>query len=426
MPSSYTSVCWRALSAAGWVQLNSYNKISLNMKEPVEIIIQKHGLTLCHPNNCSHSVFIAKDEKGVGGSIAEFIAEASASTSTVTLFVSEELLFFKVFNLPLDTSNLTEAVGYQLEMATPFADEPTWYSFASVREGGQYKITLYAAQSGYIDAYIQEMIEAGFQLSGLYPENQRYVNRLNRKSKWGLLLPGRFFKAYIFNGITLEDRLLCSSEPSFAEAVEVCGTDKIYRFSDSCGDLSETPEEPGQEPYFDYLDARLLVEHRPLLKSYNMLPASYQSPDYLKIIVGVLLVLNVVTFLTLGGVKAYKLKVYNDQVDNAIEAIMPKVNEVNKLRLKKEKMLKAINQMDTIGQNFDLIGFLTKMTQVMPASSYVDQLRLDKKTNTIEIRGYTEDVGALTDKLQDIGDARLKSTSRRKNKTYFNVEMSIP
>lgn len=396
------------------------------MKEPLEIIIHKQGIKLCHPNSCKNSVFIPRDERGVGASIIEFIGETNASSTTVTLFVAEDLLFFKAFQLPLDTADLAEAVGYQLEMATPFADEATWYSFASERETGQYRITLYAAQSGYIDAYIQEMIEAGFQLSGLYPEHQRFVNRLNRKRQWGLLLPGRFYKAYVFNGTTLEDRLLCSAAPSFPEAVEVCRTDKVYLLVDSEAELpDEVTPEPVSEPYFDYLDARLLTEQRPLLKSYNMLPASYQRPDYLKIIIGALLVLNVITFLTLGGVKVYKLKVYNDQVDNAIEAIMPKVNEINKLMAKKEKILKAINQMDTIGKNFDLIGFLTKMTAAMPKSSYVDQLRLNNKTNTIEIRGYTEDVSALTEKLKGIGDARLKSTSRRKNKTYFNVEMSV-
>jgi len=396
------------------------------MESFIKIIIDKQGLMLCHPNNCSRSFFVAKDEKGVGGSIAGFIKEVGASSSTVSLFVSEELLFFKVFKLPLDTSDLAEAVGYQLEMATPFADDPTWYSFAAVREGGQYRITLYAAQSGYIDVYIQEMIEAGFQISGLYPESQRYVNRLNRKNQWGLLLPGRFFKAYIFNGATLEDRLLCSSEPSFPEAVEVCRTDKIYRFVESGEDQPPVSQEPDQKPYFDYLDARILLEHRPLLKSYNMLPASYQRPDYLKLFIGVLLVLNVITFLTLGGVKAYKLKVYNDRVDHEIEKIMPKVHEMKELQAKKESLLKSIGQMDQINKNFDLIGFLSKLTAVMPSSSYVDQLRLDQKRNAVEIQGYTDDVSALTDKLQEIGDTRLKSTSRRKNMTYFNMEINVP
>lgn len=395
------------------------------MKESIEIIIDKQGLKLCQSRSCSKFSFIGKDEKGVGGSIAGFIKEVNASASTLTLFISEELLFFKVFMLPLDTSDLAEAVGYQLEMATPFADEPTWYSFAAVKEGGQYRITLYAAQSGYIDVYIQEMIEADFHISGLYPESQRYVNRLNRKNKWGLILPGRFFKAYIFNGSTLEDRLLCSSGPSFSEAVEVCCTDKIYRLAESGEELPAVSEEP-EQPYFDYIDARLLLEQRPLLKSYNMLPATYQRPDYLQLVIGVLLVLNVITLLTLGGVKAYKLKMYNDRIDNEIAKIMPKVHEMKELQDKKEELLKAIGQVGDIGNNFDLIGFMSKLTAVMPLSSYVDQLRLDPKNKAVEIQGYTDDVSALTTKLQEIGDARLKSTSRRRDKTYFDVEIHIP
>ncbi len=393
------------------------------MKEPIEIVIHKQGLHLCHPRDYAKTAFIARVNKGVGSSIAEFIKETKATASVVSLFVSEELLFFKSFQLPLDVSDLAEAVGYQLEMLTPFADEPTWYSFAAVKEGGVYRITLYAAQSGYIDVYIQEIIEAGFQLSGLYPECQRFVNRLNRKGHWAMLLPGRFVKAYIFNGSNLEDRYLCSAEPSFSEAVEVCRTDKIYCLTESYSTGEKIASVTEKKPYFDYIDARVLLGQRPLLKSYNMLPISYQRPDYLKLIIGVLLLLNVITLLTFGAVKAYKLKVYDDQVDNAIAEIMPRVNEVNELRGQQETIMRAVSQMDMIGANPDLIGFLAKLTTAMPTSSYVDQLRFVPKTKIFEVRGYTEDVSALTDKLQEVGDARLKSTSRRKNKTYFNVEI---
>ena len=201
-------------------------------------------------------------------------------------------------------------------------------------------------------------MEGGLQLSGLYPESQRYVNKLNRKSQWGLILPGRYVKAFIFNGPIMVDRLYCSAEPSFEEAVEVCKAETIFRLDPAQMEQQQVVEALPAKPYFDYLDACLLLTQRPHLKNYNMLPASYQRPDYLKIMIGVLLVVNVLTFVLWGGVKLYKLKTYNTQVNREIEAIMPLVTEMKDLRQKEEGSLKAIAQIEGIGKNFDLIKFM--------------------------------------------------------------------
>lgn len=398
------------------------------MREPLEIVINQNGLTLYHPSDPAVYEFIAREEKGVGARIKEFIEKVKAAPATLYLFVAEDLLFFKLFQLPLDTANIDEAVGYQLEMVTPFTDEPTWHSYSAVRGEESYLITLYAARSGYIDAYIQEIMEGQFVLTGLYPESQRYVTRLNRKEQWGLLLPGRFFKAFVFDGQNLSDRLLCSAVPSFAEAVDVCKTDRIYLLDPDGGSAAgeSADKAPPEKPFFDYLNATQLNRHRPLLKNYNMLPASYRRPDYLKIVIAVLAVLNIVTLLVFGGVKVYKLKVFDSQVDSKIEKIMPLVNEMKELRSKETEYLTALAQLDTIGTNVDLINFISQLTAEMPSSSYVDQMRMDDQSNTINIQGYTEDVNALTSALQNIGDTQLKSTSRRKNKTYFHVEISLP
>jgi len=395
------------------------------MREPLDIIILKDGLRLCHPTDPSQCVFVDREERGVGLKIVECIERFGAAASTVNLFVCEDLLFFKAFDLPLETSDIAEAVDLQMEMLTPFADEPTWYSFSTLRTAEAYKVTLYAAQSGYIDVYIQEMIEAGFQLSGLFPESQRYVNRTNRKNQWGLLLPGRFFKAFVFNGLTLEDRLLCSAEPSFTEAVEVCRSDIVYRQPPRDEEDSPVAPLPGQTPYFEYLDARNLLRQRPALKAYNMLPASYQRPDYLKIAIMVLAVLNILTLAAFGGVKMYKLVKTERRIDREIAAVSPLVKEMKQLRLKEEDRLKAINQMRSLGSGLNLIDFLTRLTKTLPASSYVDQMRYDPKTGAVHVQGYTEDVAEMTASLQELGDAKLKSTSRRKNKTYFHVEIGV-
>lgn len=397
------------------------------MREPLEIVISQTGLTLYHPTDPKVQEFVAREEKGIGERIRRFIARVNAAPATLYLFISEELLFFKVFQLPRDTANIDEAVGYQLEMVTPFSDEPTWYSFAALRGDDSYQITLYAARSTYLDAYIQEIMEGEFVLSGLFPESQRYVNKLNRKGSWGLVLPGRFFKAFVFDGQQLVDRLLCNAAPSLAEAVAVCKTDRIYQlYSGGAPDGNALEQSPQEGPFLEYLDASQLSRQRPLLKDYNLLPTSYRRPDYLKIIIAVLAVLNIVTLLVFGGVKLHKIKVFDEQLDARLEEIMPLVNEMKELRAKEEDHLTALAQMETMGTNFDLIDFISQLTTEMPVSSYVDQMRMDSKNNTANIQGYTDDVNALTTALQAIGETQLKSTSQRKNKTYFNVEISIP
>ncbi|MDA8419045.1 MAG: hypothetical protein M0Z90_08445 [Desulfobacteraceae bacterium] len=395
------------------------------MKEPLAIVIDKNGLTLCHPSDCRETVVIARDERGVGGRVAEFIARVNAHPLQLNLFISEDLLFFKVFDLPLDTADLNEAVGYQLEMITPFPDEDILHAFEARKDESAYHVTLYAAKSSYVEAYIQELMESGFHLSGLYPESQRFITRLNRKNQWGLIMPGRFVKAFIFEGPLLVDRLYCSAEPTFVEAVDVCRTDMIFRLDPShlCREVVEALP---PQPYFEYLDACLLLSQRPQIKAYNLLPASYQRPDYVKIVIGVLLLVNLLTFMIWGGVKAYTLHAMSRKASREIEALMPQVTEAKGLRQKEENDLKAIAQIDAIGQGFDLIGFFSKLTAAMPSDSYVDQLRIDARNKLVSIQGYTDDVNGLTAKLQALGSTQLKSTSSRQNKTYFNVEVTLP
>lgn len=397
------------------------------MKEPIEIVILKSGLQLCHPVDCSVGEFVGREEKAVLARISEFIQRTGSSVSVLHLFVAEELLYFKAFTLPLDTPDLDEAVGYQLEALTPFGDEATWHSFEADRREDGYRVTLFAIESRYIDVYVQEIVDAGFQISGLYPESQRFVNRLNRKGRWGLLLPGRFHKIFTFEGDNIESRFLCSDTPSFPEAVEVCKTDLIYRVDPATvNEKCDLGLMPTAHPYFDYIDGRFLLGQKPTLRKHNMLPESFQRPDYTRIIILVLLVLNAVTLLTFGGVKLYQLKAWDRQIGEQIAGIMPLVNETKELRAKEEEQLKAMAQIQGMGKNIDLIGFIVRLTDVVPKSSYVDQLRLDPKAHSIHVQGFTDDVTDLTAKLQTIGDAQLQSTSRRKDKTYFHVEVRLP
>lgn len=396
------------------------------MKDPIEIVISNDGLLLCHPLDRGVTEFVVREEADLTERIASFIARIKAPASKLNLFLAEDLLFFKLLHLPLDTPDLKEAIGYQIELLTPFADEAIWRTFTTVREESGYRITLFAARSQDLETLLQALIDGGFQVGGLYPEHQRFVNRSRRKGQWGLLMPGRFAKAFIFSGVSMEERLLCSAEPSFPEAVEVCRSDLIFKLDTSLP-LPVAGDEAAKEgPFFDYQDARLLLGQKPLLRDYNLLPATYQRADYFKMVVAVLLILNLITLGGLGAVKGYRLYKAGKKINREVNAIMPQVREVKKLRAQEQELGKAIGRMDTIGSNIDLITLLTKLTAELPTTSYLDQIRFDPKDNKIHLEGYTEDVSDLTTKLQAVGETQLKSTSRRKDKTYFHVEMTPP
>ncbi len=113
-------------------------------------------------------------------------------------------------------------------------------------------------------------------------------------------------------------------------------------------------------------------------------------------------------------------------MDEAINRIMPQVKEVKGLRDKNERLKDYIEKIEGISPSPDIITFLAELTTKLPETSYLDQMRMDKKKNAIHIQGYTEDISDLTSKLKEMGETSLKSTSRRRNKTYFNVEISLP
>jgi len=125
------------------------------------------------------------------------------------------------------------------------------------------------------------------------------------------------------------------------------------------------------------------------------------------------------------GAKEYQIREAMEQVDSRIKAVQPLVKEVNALQ-GQVKALEDKSQTIAQFQNPDLIDLLAKLTSELPQHSYLDLIRLDKDQKAINIMGYTDDIGELTTKLQVFGEVKLKSTSRRKNKTYFHLETSLP
>lgn len=374
----------------------------------LEIIIHADGAMIL---TRGAGEFVDSDDMALfSKKLAEFSDKAGGAFSVVNLFVSEDLVFFKSFELPLKTPNLKEAVKYQLGLMVPFFEDTYLHNFSTIREKGKHRVSLYAVQHQTIDKYLEEIAEAGYTITGLFPESQRYVNRGNAKDRWALLMPGRFTKVLLFSGTHLEDRNICNTEPEFSQLSEHCGCDIFYH---------QSPPVEGQ-----YHDASELLEKNPLLKEFNMLPASYRRPDYYKWIITALVALNIIGLLSLTGVKIYRLGSIADRVDTELSKIMPKIKEMKSLQDQEKELTAAIERINSIGSNPDLIGLLEKLTKGMPKSSYLDQIRLDKKSKAIHLQGYTDDISKLTDGLKAVGDIKLKSTSRRKNQTYFQVEIT--
>lgn len=383
------------------------------MSDILEIFIRKSDIVISRPGDSEGGMgFPRGKELSFREQVAEFLVKKGGRVSSLVLYVAEELLFMKTFQLPLETRDLKDAVGYQIGLLAPFAEDSILYNFSSVREKDGFRITLYAAQREPYESYVQEIAESGFQMTGLFPESQRYVSRSCRKMKWALVMPGRFVKVLVFDGIHLQDQLLCNTDSSFSEVAELCGTDTIYHI---------------QPPENDkFLDSRQLSSRSPLLKEYNLLPASYRRPDFLKMIIAALVVLNLVAMLFLVAGKGYRLKTIGRQAEEQISLLMPIVKEVKELSAKERQLEEYVQKIEGLGANPDLIAFLKNITEALPKTSYLDQMRMDKKQNAIIVQGYTEDISELTGKLQAMGEAKLKSTSRRRNRTYFNVEINLP
>lgn len=377
----------------------------------LHIIIRKDGATLSLPEPQGPTEVVGSEEIKFKQRLKDFAAAVGGSASSVCIFISEELLFFKSFELPLKTPNLKEAIQYQLSVIVPFPEDSFYYSYSSLRQEGKHKISLYAVQRQLIDMYLQDITRAGFSIIGLFPETQQYILRSGKKKRWGLLTPGQHAKLTVVSGTHVEERIHCTSDVEFEKLSELCGCGTIYHFNPPAGSA--------------FLFGAKLLNQKPLLKEFDMLPASYRRPDYYKIIIPALLVLNIIALVGLTGLKVYSLHSTANQVEAEINKIMPLVKEMKALQEQDQKLSSALDQIERIGTNPDLISFLAKLTSSLPQDSYLDQIRMDKQTGALQIQGYTNDISSLTSGLQNLGDITLKSTSRRKNQTYFQLEITL-
>ncbi|MFH1021457.1 MAG: hypothetical protein V1782_12750 [Pseudomonadota bacterium] len=331
----------------------------------------------------------------------------------VTVYVAEELLFCKQFSLPVKSSGIKQAIGYQLEMLLPFPEGACFSSYITERRDKETGVTLYAAPEEAIAPHLRELEQNGYSLAGLFPLSQRYLSRGQGKKKWALLLPGAMATLLTFTNGRLRQRLLCPSLPTVEEARELSGCETVY--------CPEAYEGSG------FADADRLLAGEPLGKSFNLLPASYRQPNYFKFCLAGLAMLNVFSLFLLLGMKEYRFQTTSSQVEEEIARLRPTMKKVSALSSKESHIRQEITSLEDVGKSPDLLALLTNLTSKLPPSAYLDQLRMEKKEAAIlYLDGYADDMGEMSTSLQGLGEVSLKSTSRRNNKNYFQMEINLP
>ncbi|MFA7348341.1 MAG: hypothetical protein WCZ86_11320 [Desulfurivibrionaceae bacterium] len=348
--------------------------------------------------------------------IARFMAKVglvSQQGPAVTVYVDEELLFCKQLNLPVKASSIRQAIGYQLDLLLPFSEKTCFSGYVTERRNKETGVTIYALPEEIVTPHLQELIQGGHSLVGLFPLSQRYLTRAQGKKKWALLLPGVMATLLTFVDGRLHRRLLCPSMPTAEEAKELSGCDAVY-----------CPAAPGDS---GFADADTLLAGEPVGKAFNLLPASYRRPDYFKYCILGLALLNVLCLSVLLGMKEYRFHSTSSRVEAEIVSLQPAMKKISALGSKESLSQKEIARLEEIGKNPDLLALLTQLTEKLPPTAYLEQLRVEKKDAAVlYLDGYADDMGEVSSSLQGLGEVSLKSTSRRNNKNYFQMEINLP
>ncbi len=381
------------------------------MKGGLEVVILADGFALSYARGRIREE-LHGEALDIGQELLSFCEKHGIGRRGVDLYVAEDLVFGLALELPLRTPDLKEAITLQLGLLLPFPEEEVLSAFSLVRQSGCYRVTVFAVRARVAATVVEELVEDGFTVKGLYPENQRYVTARMRRQQWALVMPGRQTKVLIFAGAALQNRLLLVGDQYTHEQLsELCGTGLILHTAPPHGSA--------------FVAAQPLLAEAPLLREYNLLPASYRRPDYLKMILVTMVVLNV---LALGGavwMRFDNLRAQIKQTEVEIASLTPLIAEVDKTRAQIKKVEEFVATITNIGKNSDLIAIMSDLTSGLPEDAYLDQFKYDSKGRLLAINGYANDLTALTAKLEKLGEVRLKSTSRRKDRTYFQVEIAL-
>ncbi|MDT8336093.1 MAG: hypothetical protein RQ753_10380, partial [Desulfurivibrionaceae bacterium] len=338
------------------------------MKGGIEIIIKPDGFVLTAGRG-SLIEELSPDEADVGVALASFAKDHDLRGGTVNLFLAEELVYTATFDLPASTPHLGDAVRFQLGMLAPFPEQDILSGYVAARDGDSYRVTISAARAGQVISVVEQLIRAGFVVKGIYPESQRYLTGKWRKLRWALVMPGRLAKIFIFDDSRLVDRLLSKDDDlRYDELTKACATENIFHRNPPSGEK--------------FKPIQMLLAAAPLLKDYNMLPASYRRRDYLKIAIVALAVLNLVGLIALGGFRFVEQAARIDKADREIARLEPLVHEVIET---KKRIRQTEDFLDLVGQlkgNPDIFPFLENLTRTLPEGSYLNQLRINVSEGT--------------------------------------------
>lgn len=381
------------------------------MKGGLEVVILADGFVFSYARGRIREE-LHGEALDIGQELIAFCEKHRIGRRSVDLYVAEDLVFGLALELPLRTPDIKEAISLQLGLLLPFPEEEALSASSVARQADCYRVTVFAVRARVAATVIEELVEDGFTVKGIYPENQRYVTARMRRQKWALVMPGRQTKVLIFAGSVLQNRLLVVGDNSTYEQLsELCGT----------GLVLHTNPPPGSA----FIAAQPLLAEAPLLRDYNLLPDSYRRPDYLKMLLVAMVVLNLLALAWAVELRFDGLRAQIKQTEGEIASLQPLVAEVDKTKSKIKKVGEFVATMVGIGKNPDLIAVMSALTSNLPTDAYLDQFRFDSKDRLVTINGYANDLAALTAKLDKLGQVRLKSTSRRKDRTYFQVEIAL-
>lgn len=381
------------------------------MKKGLEVVILADGFVISSARRQVREELKGED-LDIGREVAAFCERHAIRGRSVNLFIAEDLVYGVSLQLPMRTPDLKEAVSLQLGLLLPFPEEEALSAYSVIRNDEGFLVMAFAARAKVAAGVVEGLIAEGFAVEGLYPENQRYVTSRMRRRKWALVMPGRQNKVLVFDGVKLENRFLVAGEKlSYENLSELCGTGMVLHTA------------PGRGSSF--IDAQPLLAEAPLLRDYNLLPDSYRRPDYLKMVVVGLVALNLLALGWLVWLRFDNQRRLIERTDKEIASLQPLVAEVDKTKARIKKAEAFVASLTGVGKNPDLIGVVQTLTSDLPADAYLDQFKFDSKARLLVINGYANDLNELTGKLKKLGEVRLKSTSRRKDRNYFQVEISL-
>lgn len=367
----------------------------------MDLFIGKGQILLCGVKQATDSLELGT---GPGEFAQHFLVFTKENESQrqrpITLYVGDDYLYFSRISLPKQTPDVEKAISLQLDMLSPFGED-CLYAHEIQHEKETIDVSLYFADHRIILPLIETISGLGWHITGMYPESQRGLTKDNLKKTWGLLSGGLFTKLTIFNTGHVRERIQISGE------IDSNGLKKIYKL-EFIQNLADIPPIPSP-PVF------------PL--NFDLLPPSFRRINYFKWALVGLVGLNLVLGMVWLSTNFVQIHNKINRIETLQAELAPELQEVKKLKKQHTAQANKLKSYESIVKNKDLINLFATLTQELPKSSYLEQLRLDKKTGAIHIQGYTTSLTELTASLQMIGDATLESTRKRKGQTYFQIEV---